>query len=280
MKRLLFIIFVAVTATLSFSATAQKVVRKQLAPVNPDMNETVIVGNDTVPIVIPERNLGRYDRGLYNYLFIPKGKWGFGLTASYGELNSDNIQLLSVLKDFDFKGKLYSIKPFLSYFIRNNQSIGLRFNYSRGTADIINLGVDFDDDLNFSLHDVSYYTQSFSTSLFYRNYIGLNKSKRFGIFNEVDVTVGSGSARFKRLYNGMLKDTRNIITQGSINFSPGVCVFIQEYVAFNVSFGVFGLQFKREHQTTDNVDEGTRFTSGANFRFNIFNINLGMMVVI
>ena len=275
MKRLLFIIFVAVTATLSFSATAQKVVRKQLAPVNPDMNETVIVGNDTVPIVIPERNLGRYDRGLYNYLFIPKGKWGFGLTASYGELNSDNIQLLSVLKDFDFKGKLYSIKPFLSYFIRNNQSIGLRFNYSRGTADIINLGVDFDDDLNFSLHDVSYYTQSFSTSLFYRNYIGLNKSKRFGIFNEVDVTVGSGSARFKRLYNGMLKDTRNIITQGSINFSPGVCVFIQEYVAFNVSFGVFGLQFKREHQTTDNVDEGTRFTSGANFRF-----NLGMMVVI
>ena len=280
MKRLLFIIFVAVTATLSFSATAQKVVRKQLAPVNPDMNEMVIVGNDTVPIVIPERTLRRYDRGLYNYLFIPKGKWGFGLTASYGELNSDNIQLLSVLKDFDFKGKLYSLKPFLSYFIRNNQSIGLRFNYSRGTADIINLGVDFDDDLNFSLHDVSYYTQSFSTSLFYRNYIGLNKSKRFGIFNEVDVTFGSGSARFKRLYDGVPKDTRNIITQGSINFSPGVCVFIQEYVAFNVSFGVFGLQFKREHQTTDNIDEGTRFTSGANFRFNIFNINLGMMVVI
>jgi len=30
----------------------------------------------------------------------------------------------------------------------------------------------------------------------------------------------------------------------------------------------------------DGVDEGTRFTSGANFRFNLFNINLGMMVVI
>lgn len=280
MKRLLFIIFVAFIATLSFSADAQKVVRKKLAPVNPDMNEKVIVGNDTVPIVIAERNLGRFDRGLYNYLFIPKGKWSFGLTASYGELNSDDIQLLSVIKDFDFKGKIYSIKPFLSYFIRNNQSVGLRFNYSRGTADIINLGVDFDDDLNFSLHDVSYYSQSFSTSLFYRNYIGLNKSKRFSIFNEVDVTVGSGSARFKRLYNGEPKDTRNIITQGSINFSPGVCVFIQEYVSFNVSFGVFGLKFRREHQTTDNVDEGTRFTSGANFRFNIFNINLGMMVVI
>ncbi len=37
---------------------------------------------------------------------------------------------------------------------------------------------------------------------------------------------------------------------------------------------------RNEHQWTDGVDEGSRFTSGANFRFNIFNINFGMMVVI
>ena len=233
-----------------------------------------------MPIVIPERNFGRYDRGLYNYLFIPKGKWSFGLTASYGELNTDDVQVLSILSDIDFKGKMYSVKPFISYFIRNNQSIGIRFNYSRGIGDLNNLAMDFDEDLSFSIRDVSYYTQSYSTSLFYRNYIGLNKSKRFGIFNEVDVTVGSGSSRFKRIYDGEPKDTRTTITQGSLNFSPGVCVFIQEYVAFNVSFGVFGLNFKREHQLTDGVDEGSRFTSGANFRFNIFNINFGMMVVI
>ncbi|MCI9055184.1 MAG: hypothetical protein HFJ87_08600 [Muribaculaceae bacterium] len=279
-RKLLLTAFVAITAAAGFSASAQQVVRKKLAPVTPDMDELVIVGNDTVPIVIPERNFGRYDRGLYNYLFIPKGKWSFGLTASYGELNTDDVQVLSILSDIDFKGKMYSVKPFISYFIRNNQSIGIRFNYSRGIGDLNNLAMDFDEDLSFSIRDVSYYTQSYSTSLFYRNYIGLNKSKRFGIFNEVDVTVGSGSSRFKRIYDGEPKDTRTTITQGSLNFSPGVCVFIQEYVAFNVSFGVFGLNFKREHQLTDGVDEGTRFTSGANFRFNIFNINFGMMVVI
>ncbi|MBJ2187329.1 MAG: hypothetical protein JFR41_01670 [Muribaculaceae bacterium] len=279
-RKLLLTAFVAITAAAGFSASAQQVVRKKLAPVTPDMDELVIVGNDTVPIVIPERNFGRYDRGLYNYLFIPKGKWSFGLTASYGELNTDDVQVLSILSDIDFKGKMYSVKPFISYFIRNNQSIGIRFNYSRGIGDLNNLAMDFDEDLSFSIRDVSYYTQSYSTSLFYRNYIGLNKSKRFGIFNEVDVTVGSGSSRFKRIYDGEPKDTRTTITQGSLNFSPGVCVFIQEYVAFNVSFGVFGLNFKREHQLTDGVDEGSRFTSGANFRFNIFNINFGMMVVI
>lgn len=280
MRKLYLLILLTLSPVFAAIAGSPVVVRKSLAPDNPDMHEMVIVGSDTVPIVIPERNFGRYDRGLFNYLFIPKGKWSFGLTASYGELNTEDVQVLSLLKNIDFKGKIYSIKPFISYFIRNNQSVGLRFNYSRGLGDLDNLSMDFDEDLNFSIRDVSYYTQSYSASIFYRNYIGLSKSKRFGIFNEVDVTVGSGSTRFKRIYNSEPKDTRTIITQGSLNFSPGVCVFIQEYVAFNVSFGVFGLNFRREHQMTDGLDEGTRFTSGANFRFNIFNINFGMMVVI
>ena len=282
MRMMRYIILAAAMSISAISGTvsAQTVVRKALAHESPDMKETVIVGPDTVPLVIPERNLGRYDRGLFNYLFIPRGKWGFGLTASYGELNTEDVQVLSILSDIDFNGKLYSIKPFISYFFSNNQSIGIRFNYTRGKGDLGKLAMDFDDDLNFSIRDVSYYTQSYSTSLFYRNYIGLNKSKRFGIFNEVDLTVGSGSSRFKRIYDEKPKDTRTTITTASLNFSPGVCIFIQEYVAFNVSFGVFGLNIRREHQVTDQVDEGSRFTSGANFRFNIFNINFGMMVVI
>lgn len=37
---------------------------------------------------------------------------------------------------------------------------------------------------------------------------------------------------------------------------------------------------RNEKQLTNGIDEGSRFTSGANFRFNIFNINFGLMVVI
>jgi hypothetical protein len=66
----------------------------------------------------------------------------------------------------------------------------------------------------------------------------------------------------------------------SLNFSPGVCVFIMDNVCFNVSFGVFGLNFKHERQTTNGIDEGSRFASGANFKFNIFNINFGIGVCI
>lgn len=260
--------------------SGQTILRKNERPLDADSVERVIIDGDTVNVVIPEHNFGRFDRGLRNFIFIPKGKWGFGVTASYGEINTEDIQVLSLMKDFTFKGKQYSIKPYLSYFVRHNQSVGLRFNYTRGIADLDGLAIDFDEDLNFNLKDVSYYQQSFSVSTFYRNYVGLDHNGRFGVFNEVDLAFSNGSSRFKRIYDSKPKDTRTYVTQASLNFSPGVCVFIQDFMAFNVSFGVFGLHWRHETQSTDGVDEGSRFSSGANFRFNIFNINFGLLVVI
>lgn len=274
-----YIILLLMSIVCSSTMWSQSIVRKGERVAN-DSVDRIIVGRDTIDRVIPQRNLGRFDRGLSNYVFVPKDKWGFGITASYGELQTEDIQVLSILQDFDFKGKMYSVKPFISYFFKSNQSVGLRFNYSRGIADLAGMSFDFDDDLSFTIKDVSYYQQSVSVSTFYRNYVGLDKGGRFGIFNEVDLSFGSGSSRFKRLYDGELRDTKTVTTKAALNFSPGVCVFIQDYVSFNLSFGVFGLKWNKDHQITDGVDEGTRVSSGANFKFNIFNINFGLMVVI
>lgn len=252
-----------------------------LATIDPALlDEKVIVGGDTVSIILPAPNYGRYDRGLFNFLFIPRGQWMFGLTASYGEFTSDDVQVLSLIKDFNFKGKMYSIQPSFSYFFRNNQSMGLKFIYSRGYADLGGLSVDFDDDINFTLSDVSYYSQSYTASIFYRNYVGLGTEKRFAVFNEIDLAFGSGSSRFKRSYDGELKDTKTLTSKWSLNFSPGLTVFIMDNVCFNVSFGVFGLHVTHDKQYTNGVDEGTRTSSGANFRFNLFNINFGLGVSI
>lgn len=252
-----------------------------LAAIDPALlRERVIVGNDTVPIVLPSPNYGRYDRGLFNFLFIPKGQWMFGLSASYGEFNSDDVQILSVIKDFNFKGKMYSVQPTFGYFFRNNQSVGMKFIYSRGTADLGGLAVDFDDDINFTLSDVSYYSQSYTASVFYRNYVGLGTEKRFGIFNEVALAFGSGSSRFRRSYDGEPKDTKTLTSKWSLNFSPGVTMYLMDNVCFNVSFGVFGLHVTHDRQYTNGVDEGRRTSSGANFRFNLFNINFGLGVSI
>lgn len=239
-------------------------------------DEKVIVGNDTVSVVIDEKNYGRYDRGLLNYLYIPKGDWTFGLSASYGEFNADDVRILSILKDFDFGGEMYSVKPSVSYFFKNNQSAGVRFNYTRGKADINSLVVDFDEDLNFSLKDVSYDSKAYGISLFYRRYIGLDRSKRFALFNETNLAYSGGSQQFKRYYNNELSDTRTTVNEVSLNFCPGVNVFVHEYVSFNLSFGVFGIYYRNEKQKTNEIYEGSRSTSGASFKFNVFNINLGL----
>lgn len=247
---------------------------------DPSLDEQVIVGGDTVSIILPQKNYGRYDRGLFNFLFIPKGQWTFGIQASYGEFNTDDIQLLSVLSDFNIKVKAYSIQPSIAYFFGNNQSVGINFNYTRMYADLAGLTFDFDSDLSFKLSDVSYYSKTYSSAIAYRNYVGLGRDRRFGVFNEVELKFGAGSSRFKRNYDGVPRDTRTNTMSASLNFSPGLCVFIMDYVSFNVSFGVFGVNVHHERQTTDGVEEGSRFSSGANFRFNIFNINFGMAVYI
>ena len=92
-------------------------------------NLTVIDG-DTVNEKLHTRNFGRFDRGLFNYIFIPKGQWEFGLTVSYGEFATKDLQMLDLLSDFDFTGHTFSVKPYLSYFIKNNQSLGLMLSYT------------------------------------------------------------------------------------------------------------------------------------------------------
>ena len=110
--------------------------------------------------------------------------------------------------------------------------------------------------------------------------MGLARRTRFGIFNEAELAFSSGNGDFRRLYDGTPKETHSTFMDARLTFSPGLCVFIMKNVAFNVSFGVFGFYVHSEHQNTDGVDSGRRVTSGANFKFNIFNINFGVGVYI
>ena len=70
MKNIRIIIFLAAMWMASgLSAQQQQVAADTLQnhQVNPeDVREMVIVGNDTVDVIIPEKNFGRYDRGLFN----------------------------------------------------------------------------------------------------------------------------------------------------------------------------------------------------------------------
>ncbi len=243
-----------------------------------DLEEKVIVRGDTVPLIIKQKNFGRYDRGLFNFLFIPKGQWMFALTASYGEFNSDDLQVFDLLSDVDVSGNIFSIKPTVSYFIRNNISVGVRLNYTRAKAGLGSLKVDLSDDMSFDLSDIAYNNEEYSAAIMSAQYIGITRNSRFGIYNELELSFASGNGDFRRPYNGQPKNTHTTYMQARLSFSPGVCVFIMKNVSFNVSFGVFGYYLRNEKQYVDGESLGNRFSSGANFKFNIFNINFGIGV--
>lgn len=243
-----------------------------------DSSEKVTWKGDTIPMKLRSRNLGRYDRGLFNYLFLPKGRWGFGLTASYGEISTDNLEIFDLLNDIDLGGHIFSIKPFLEYTISNNISVGLRFGYTSGKGNVDSFKVDIDEDMNFNLHDIMYRNESYTAAVLFRQYIGIARRGRFGVFNEVELAFSSGNSDFQRPYAGELRTTHTTYMKAGLNFSPGVSVFMMKNVAFNLSFGVFGFYLKNERQTENGIEIGNRTTSGANFRFNLFNINFGIAV--
>lgn len=243
-----------------------------------DPNEKVTFRGDTLPMVLKDRNLGRFDRGLFNFLYIPRGIWQIGLTASYGEFSTEDLEVLDLISDIDFSGHIFSIRPYFAYFIKNNISVGMRLGYSRGQANIGSFNVDIDEDMSFNLHDIMYKSENYTAALTFSQYLGITRRGRFGVYNEVELAFSSGSSDFHRPFGGEMKETHTTTMEAALNFSPGICVYILDQLSFNVSFGVFGLNIQHEKQKENGVYLGSRTTSGANFRFNIFNINFGIAV--
>lgn len=249
-------------------------------PASPFDSSYVTFRGDTIPRVLKDRKFGRYDRGLFNYLYIPKGLWSFGLTASYGELNTKDIEMFDLITGVTLRGDIFSISPYMQYFIKNNLAVGLKLSYTRGSASVNSFNLEIDEDMAFNINDINYKTENYKSAFTLRQYFGLDRSARFGVFNEIELAFASGMSDFNRPYDGEMRRLHSTTMQAQLNFSPGVSVFIMKNVGFNVSFGVFGFSLKNEKQYLNDVYQGSRFTSGANFRFNIFNINFGLAVTL
>ncbi|MDE6291757.1 MAG: hypothetical protein K2M16_09510, partial [Muribaculaceae bacterium] len=245
-----------------------------------DLSEKTYWRGDSIPMALPTKRLGRYDRKLYNWLIYPKGLWHIGLTANYGELNTEDMEILTLVNDIDLKGKIYSIKPSVSYFLRNNLCVGMRLAFTKGDMEINSFNLDIDDDISFNLHDIKYTSDSYAAAVFIQQYFGLTRRGRFAVFNEAEVSVGTGSSHFIRPFAGELRDTRTKTQSFHINYSPGVSIMMMKNAAFTLSIGIFGFHLKDEKQWENGEESGSRFTSGINFRFNLFNINFGVSIII
>lgn len=230
--------------------------------------------------IIYTKPVGRYDRGITNYRFMKKNRWIGGVTISIFNYETDNSRLLfSLLKDIDINLSTLSIHPFVGYTVSDNTVVGLKLGYSRISGGINNFALNVED-FDIALKDIKYTDDAYSFNLFHRSYIGLDPKGLFALFNETTLGYSMGSTRFSQGSGETLKYTDTSINQLKIGLNPGIAIMIMPNVGAEMSFGVAGFTYNWEKQKKSSGEVGKRTNSGANFKINLFNINIGITVCI
>ena len=202
----------------------------------------------------------RQERGLTDThnLFVPKGQWIFGGTASYSTHTNKGYQFL-VIEGINSKGYTFRVSPMIAYAFRDNMALGGRFIYSRTLLKLDNAELHFGN---------------YSAAAIWRQYIPLGRNKRFALFNEMSLAAGGTQARFAN--DSPVKGTYETGYTLSLGISPGIVAFATNNMAVEVNVGVMGISYTHTKQVHNQVTVGKRNTSMMNFKVNIFSIGLGM----
>ena len=219
----------------------------------------------------------RYDRGLElnSTTFVEKGTWMVGGQISYSTHSNDNYRLL-VIENINSDGYRFAVSPMVCYAIRDNMSVGARFAYGRNKlhVDTADLSI---EEISINVMDYFSLSHDFTGMLVYRNYIPIGGSKRFAIFNEMQLALGLGQAK---LVNGRNKESIEGTYEKSMSlklgFNPGLVAFATENLAVEVNVGMLGLQYDKVDQVHNQVYKGSREAAQLNFKVNIFSIGFGL----
>lgn len=243
----------------------------------------VYAKRDTTQVKPFNRGIGRSTS-----VFIPKGSIGAGVSLSYNNYNIGNAaddmgyrMLFSLLQGLNGNMMSFGVAPQISYFIANNISLGVRFDYSRSHLGLNKADLILTPDLGFSLKDFKYFRQSYTGSVTFRNYIPFGTSKRFAMFAEIRAMGGYAQAETYMMKNkedgSPYKDgTYQDIYSFEIGLVPGITAFVTDEVALEVSVGLIGFNYQKVKQIANQVNTSEMEKSGANFKVNLLALNFGL----
>lgn len=217
----------------------------------------------------------QFSRDLEQVTFVPKGQFIAGLSASYGQNKFNNFQYLIVE---NITGNDYSLKvsPMLMYAFKDDLALGGRVAYSRGRTKLASTDVVLSSDETIDLNDLYVETQNYSTTALFRNYMSLGRSKRFGIVNELGLQYSHGESKLSegigKDHTGSFQRTNSI----SLQFSPGIMVFLNNYSAFEVNVGVLELGYTHSKQINDVIHTTSTKAKTAKLQVNLFSVSFGV----
>lgn len=236
----------------------------------------VALGSAALPLKAQEV----FKRDLEQVSFIPKGQWITGVSVGYSQSNQDNYQFFIFEK---VHGDTYSFKvtPMALYTFKDNLAAGFKFGYERSKTQLDAGQLILDSETNFNADNVYSVRSNYYATGAFRNYISLGDSHRFGLFNELQLELGGGQAKFSNFTGGQ-GDNRHLEGTYETNFSlnigltPGFVMFLNNYSAIEVNIGVLGFGYTHTRSTTNQVQVAHRNSKHANFKINLFSIQFGM----
>lgn len=217
----------------------------------------------------------KFERGLQQISFIPKGQWITGVSVNYTQDNQDNYQFLIVE---NISGDAYSFKvsPMLMYSFADNMAAGAKLGYRRTKALIENGSVILDSSTSYDADNLYAINSNFYGTACLRNYISFGNSMRFGLFNELQLELSGGQSKISNGTGDNLTGTFERNFGLNIGLAPGFIMFLNNYSALEVNVGVLGFGYTHTHATTDQVYVSTRNSKHANFKVNLFSISFGV----
>ena len=223
----------------------------------------------------------RIDREIDKLKFAYKGEVIMGLTASYGTLSSDDTDYMIILDNINASGTVATVKPFLGYFYRDNNCIGIRFGYRHvgGSLNDVRFDLGESNDISMDIPYLDMSSDNYSFGLFHRSYAGLDPKGRFGLFAEFELSFSTGTSDFAYESDGAIRRTYSDNTRVQLMFNPGAAVYIFPNVCATVSFGLGGVQYTSVTQKDEAGNKiGSRKASNMKFKLNIAAINIGMNI--
>lgn len=267
----------------SLAVMAQKVVYKIELPKSVidsvtanEGSKVYMVIEDSVVTEAPKQvSRGMIGRDAMKNVFVPKGQWMLGGQVSWNQWNNDNLNYLAI-KDINFEGYTFSAGPYFGYFFADNFAVGARFSYHRYYMNLGELDLNLGDDLNIGLKDLYYLQHNYESSAFVRSYLPIGNSKIFGLFGEFQLNYtfseGKNCTGSEETLSAVYERVHNL----ELGVAGGMAIFLANNVAAEVMLNVGGYRVKWGKQNTNNIEEGTITSSGANFRVNLFSIKFGM----
>jgi len=267
MKRLIFLILLLL-------AGSGPDLRAQTAPVS---EPQTLQRCDSTAMPAKTINELRAERGLttLSNLFVPRGQWIFGGTASYSVHYNDTYSF-AIIDGIQSEGYTFRISPMVAYAFRSNMALGARFIYSRSLLRIDAANLKFgDSDSGIDLNVEDYYAlqHSYTGAAIWRTYIPLGNTRRFAIFTEMQLTATGSQAKF-----AADQPVRGTFQRGyslGLGLAPGLVAFATNNMAIEINVGVMGINYSSTRQVHNQVSVGKRSSSSMNFKVNLFSIGLG-----